>query len=535
MRPSSEPFTGARCWPVREAIGGGTSGHVPSSFECRDAWGAPTRDGSERDSPPRPEFTRSATRTPCRCGTVAPWPIPRGSASWPGFTSDDATRRRRRGRHRFGPQWAGGGEPARRCGLGGRGPRGRRSAGRRGPHRGGHRSWLRQRPVQQLLSARCRLAGDAPPARWSSTASGGCMPPTPSPTRHRMVRPRCCLATSIAPPPASMTSRRVMVLPGEGSTRAGRRSRSRPSQPCSRPSHRSWPVLASPRGSGRRACWSWAGWPPNPCADSGRRPSEAPAVDCCWPATPCTLTSPLRRPAAPRSGGSSPPWASRSAFPSRRVEPDASRLRSSLDSAVAAGEWSPVVGWRHVDVERGRAVGVRGAGGASVRARRAVLADVGAPQLYLSLLDRSAVPSRTLADIRRFQYDAGTVKVDWALRSPIPWIDPVVGQAGTVHVVGLGRPVVSLRLRAGHRAGPVGALPAARPDDHHRSHPVTSGHRVGMGVHPRTRRRRGATPAGRGSTARGTGSRPSTSWLVSRRGSSGWRRASGIASSPATC
>jgi phytoene dehydrogenase-like protein len=87
-----------------------------------------------------------------------------------------------------------------------------------------------------------------------------------------------------------------------------------------------------------------------------------------------------------------------------------------------------------IAVEGGRAVGVSTGAGSVVRARRAVLADVGAPQLYLSLLDRSVVPARTLADIRRFQYDPGTVKVDWALREPIPWLDPVVGRAGTVHV-----------------------------------------------------------------------------------------------------
>jgi phytoene dehydrogenase-like protein len=87
-----------------------------------------------------------------------------------------------------------------------------------------------------------------------------------------------------------------------------------------------------------------------------------------------------------------------------------------------------------VAVEQGRAVGVTTVDGLTIRARRAVLADVGAPQLYLSLLDRSVVPSQTLDALRRFQYDPGTVKVDWALRSPIPWSDPAVAGAGTVHV-----------------------------------------------------------------------------------------------------
>lgn len=88
-----------------------------------------------------------------------------------------------------------------------------------------------------------------------------------------------------------------------------------------------------------------------------------------------------------------------------------------------------------VGVRGGRAVGVVTAGGLSIRARRAVVADVGAPQLYLSLLERAVVPARIVGDLRRFQYDPGTVKLDWALSGPIPWTDPIVSRAGTVHVV----------------------------------------------------------------------------------------------------
>ncbi|MDP9377851.1 MAG: NAD(P)/FAD-dependent oxidoreductase [Actinomycetota bacterium] len=85
-------------------------------------------------------------------------------------------------------------------------------------------------------------------------------------------------------------------------------------------------------------------------------------------------------------------------------------------------------------VRRGRAVGVRTADGREIDARQAVLADVGAPQLYLKLLSRELVPSRILAGMERFQYDNGTVKLDWALDGPIPWSNPDVGRAGTVHV-----------------------------------------------------------------------------------------------------
>jgi phytoene dehydrogenase-like protein len=117
-------------------------------------------------------------------------------------------------------------------------------------------------------------------------------------------------------------------------------------------------------------------------------------------------------------------------------EGGAGRLSAALVARLRRSGGRVVTGARvtSVEVEGGRAVGVATADGLAVRARRAVLADVGAPQLYLSLLDRTAVPARTLADLRRFQYDPGTVKVDWALREPIPWLDPVVARAGTVHV-----------------------------------------------------------------------------------------------------
>lgn len=65
-----------------------------------------------------------------------------------------------------------------------------------------------------------------------------------------------------------------------------------------------------------------------------------------------------------------------------------------------------------------------------------MIADTGAPQLYLELVGREHLPARTLAGLRRFRYDSSTIKVDWALTEPIPWADPVVRRAGTVHVGG---------------------------------------------------------------------------------------------------
>jgi phytoene dehydrogenase-like protein len=72
--------------------------------------------------------------------------------------------------------------------------------------------------------------------------------------------------------------------------------------------------------------------------------------------------------------------------------------------------------------------------GREVRATRAVLADVDAVALYRHLVGEEHLPSRLVADLDRFQRAEATVKVDWALDGPVPWADPEVGRAGTVHV-----------------------------------------------------------------------------------------------------
>ena len=87
-----------------------------------------------------------------------------------------------------------------------------------------------------------------------------------------------------------------------------------------------------------------------------------------------------------------------------------------------------------IAVRRGRAVGVRTADGREVGAQRAVIAAVDAPQLYLRLLDRDDVPAAVLADIRRFEWDWGTVKIDWTLDAPIPWSAAEARRAPVVHV-----------------------------------------------------------------------------------------------------
>ena len=87
-----------------------------------------------------------------------------------------------------------------------------------------------------------------------------------------------------------------------------------------------------------------------------------------------------------------------------------------------------------VEVSSGRARGVRLADGTTLRARHAVLADVPASALYGGLVAPRHLPPRFLDDVRRFDWDDATLKVNWALDRPIPWTAPGARRAGTVHL-----------------------------------------------------------------------------------------------------
>ncbi|MEU6459851.1 NAD(P)/FAD-dependent oxidoreductase [Streptomyces sp. NPDC047065] len=88
----------------------------------------------------------------------------------------------------------------------------------------------------------------------------------------------------------------------------------------------------------------------------------------------------------------------------------------------------------HVVVRDRRAVGVRTAGGELIPARRAVLADVSVSALYGALVAPEDLPDQVLADLRRFEWDFATFKVDWALDGPVPWRCAQAAGAGTVHL-----------------------------------------------------------------------------------------------------
>lgn len=87
-----------------------------------------------------------------------------------------------------------------------------------------------------------------------------------------------------------------------------------------------------------------------------------------------------------------------------------------------------------VDIVDGAASGVRLASGERVPAARAVIADVPAPQLYLDLVGADRLPAALVSDLARFQWDAPTLKVNWALSARVPWTAEDARGAGTVHV-----------------------------------------------------------------------------------------------------
>jgi phytoene dehydrogenase-like protein len=87
-----------------------------------------------------------------------------------------------------------------------------------------------------------------------------------------------------------------------------------------------------------------------------------------------------------------------------------------------------------IDVRGGRAVAVMTEQGHRVVARRAIIADVSAPDLYRRLLPREAVSDSMQASLDWFVWDTPVVKVNYALDAAIPWLSQSLQDAGTVHL-----------------------------------------------------------------------------------------------------
>lgn len=90
--------------------------------------------------------------------------------------------------------------------------------------------------------------------------------------------------------------------------------------------------------------------------------------------------------------------------------------------------------FERVRVEGGRAVGVDSADGSSLFARKAVIAACDAKILYTELLRPEDLPLAFEVGLRRFHRASSTLKINWAVRAPVPWRDRAAACAGTVHV-----------------------------------------------------------------------------------------------------
>jgi phytoene dehydrogenase-like protein len=117
-------------------------------------------------------------------------------------------------------------------------------------------------------------------------------------------------------------------------------------------------------------------------------------------------------------------------------EGGAGRLTAALVDRLRAhgGHLECGVRVERVVVRSGRAVGVRTGDGDEIGAGRAVLAGTAAPALFRDLVGEEHLSRAFLADLRAFQFDNSTVKVDWSLDAPIPWAAADARRAGTVHV-----------------------------------------------------------------------------------------------------
>ncbi len=102
-------------------------------------------------------------------------------------------------------------------------------------------------------------------------------------------------------------------------------------------------------------------------------------------------------------------------------------------------------------IEGGRGRGVVTASGEEHRAR-IIVADT--TPAALVRLAGEGLPNRYTAKVRRFRPGAQSLKVDWALRGPIPWEAEEARRAGTVHVGG-----PSAELDAAIAAQEAGRLP----------------------------------------------------------------------------
>ncbi|MEV6283460.1 NAD(P)/FAD-dependent oxidoreductase [Kribbella sp. NPDC051770] len=94
---------------------------------------------------------------------------------------------------------------------------------------------------------------------------------------------------------------------------------------------------------------------------------------------------------------------------------------------------TPVAG---IELAGGRAVAVQTASGERIAVGRAVIGDVSAGTLYDRLLPEASIPAGLRGDLKQFEWDYPTVKLNYRLSAPIPWNSDDARRAGVVHLGG---------------------------------------------------------------------------------------------------
>lgn len=84
-------------------------------------------------------------------------------------------------------------------------------------------------------------------------------------------------------------------------------------------------------------------------------------------------------------------------------------------------------------VRQRRVVAVLTDSGDEIAVRRAVIADVGPPALFLKMLGQRETTWWLRTRIRRFRYAWGTFKMDWALSGPVPWLSEEACESAVIH------------------------------------------------------------------------------------------------------
>src|SRR5205823_6409971 len=101
-----------------------------------------------------------------------------------------------------------------------------------------------------------------------------------------------------------------------------------------------------------------------------------------------------------------------------------------------------------IELIGGRVAAVRLADGELIRTS-AVVATT-SPTALLELLPDGRLPGRVERRLRHWRYGLGTLKLDYALSGPVPWLSPEARRAGVVHIGGRLEEIASSLEQASH-------------------------------------------------------------------------------------